>query len=233
METYIPRTFQKRIVIFYRFKYGSVLRNFLKEVFEKAIKNGADASGSSIATEVHHALEKVEKQPITADAIRGYYRKYKNHIPFNVAKNSKDQLARYIGYESYRDFVQKNTRNGNKVSSYLLWFLIVALGVSLSWNFFVTDETCCMIWMEDHWEETACSGKRLERACDTKTLRKMKRVEVCKDAAVKKNYQPVLWYDKSDDVVTFFTYHGLHPVNGKTLKQATRYMVEKYGEECD
>jgi hypothetical protein len=210
-----------------------VQRNLLKDVFDRALKNGAEDKGSAIATEIYNALEKTEKQPITADAIRGYYRKYKNHVPFNVAKNSKDQLSRFLGYENYRDYVLKHKRKGNNVSTYLLWVLILVLGASLSFNFFHTNEQRCMLWEEDHWVESECSGMRLERKLDPKTLEKMRMVEVCKDAVLRKNGQPVVWYDKTANEVTFFTYHGLHPINGKTLKEATRHMVAKYGKDCD
>jgi hypothetical protein len=210
-----------------------VQTELLKDAFEKARKEGADNTGNSIASEIHRTLESTENPPITADAIRGYFRKHSNNDSFNISRTSKDQLARYLGYKNFRDYVKKNRENGSKISRYLLWVLIVALGGSLTWNFFGGDAECCMIWVEDHWEETECSGKSLERACDPNTLEKMKLVEVCKNALVKKDGQQILWYDKTNKKVTFFTYHGLHPINGKTLKEANSDMVEKYGKECD
>lgn len=208
-------------------------RNLLKEVFDKAILNGADDNGNSIAMEIHRMLDETENPAISADAIRGYYRRYKNNESFNIAKNSKDQLARYLGFKNYREYVQKNKRNGNSVLNYLLGVLIVALGISLFWNFFGNEEQRCMIWLEDHYEETECLGRRLERSFNRDLFEKMRMVEVCKDSDIEKNGKPILWYDRTDNEVTFFTYLDFHPVNGKTLKQATRYMVEKYGDDCE
>ncbi len=40
-----------------------------------------------------------------------------------------------------------------------------------------------------------------------------------------------VWYDKSNNEVEFFTSFGKHPENGKTLKEATEYIIETYGGE--
>ena len=40
-----------------------------------------------------------------------------------------------------------------------------------------------------------------------------------------------VWYAKSNRRVEFFTHHGIHPENGKTLREATAYMIEKYAKK--
>lgn len=40
-----------------------------------------------------------------------------------------------------------------------------------------------------------------------------------------------VWYDKSNNAVEFFTSFGRNPENGKTLKEATEYIIETYGGE--
>ncbi|MEC5172962.1 hypothetical protein [Chryseobacterium nepalense] len=40
-----------------------------------------------------------------------------------------------------------------------------------------------------------------------------------------------VWYDKSNNEVEFFTSFGRNPENGKTLKEATEYIIETYGGE--
>jgi len=40
-----------------------------------------------------------------------------------------------------------------------------------------------------------------------------------------------VWYDKSANEVEFFTSFGKHPENGKTLKEATPYIISTYGGE--
>ncbi len=37
-----------------------------------------------------------------------------------------------------------------------------------------------------------------------------------------------VWYDKSNNEVEFFTSFGKHPENGKTLKEATGYIIDTY-----
>ncbi|MFN4364532.1 hypothetical protein [Chryseobacterium hispalense] len=40
-----------------------------------------------------------------------------------------------------------------------------------------------------------------------------------------------VWYNKSNNEVEFFTSFGKHPESGKTLKEATEYIIETYGGE--
>lgn len=40
-----------------------------------------------------------------------------------------------------------------------------------------------------------------------------------------------VWYSKSNNEVEFFTSFGKHPESGKTLKEATEYIIEMYGGE--
>ncbi len=40
-----------------------------------------------------------------------------------------------------------------------------------------------------------------------------------------------VWYNKSNNEVEFFTSLGKHPESGKTLKEATEYIIETYGGE--
>ena len=43
------------------------------------------------------------------------------------------------------------------------------------------------------------------------------------------NQKPLLWYYKTENgEIEYYTAPGLHPVNGKTLKAVTEYIIEKY-----
>ncbi|QNJ97016.1 hypothetical protein ALE3EI_0433 [Constantimarinum furrinae] len=203
-------------------------RELIQAVKMKALKEGAPDSKNGVAEHVSGRTD----ISISSKSITNYLKNFGAGNDITIAFEIRDSLARYLGYRNFRDFQNQGTQ-GSIIKKYLLWFLIIALGVSVSWNFFGTGDECCMLWIEDHWEETDCSGKKLERECEPNTLEKMRLVEVCKNAPFKKDGQQILWYDKTDNVVTFFTYHGLHPVNGKTLKEATEGMVEKYGKVCE
>ena len=92
-----------------------------------------------------------------------------------------------------------------------------------------------MIWVGNHYEKIKCSGGKLEKSLDQETLAEMKQLNgLCKGSTFfLPNDEPVVWYDKYHNKLTFFTKEGIHPTNGRTLKPVTPYIINKYAEECD
>ena len=85
-----------------------------------------------------------------------------------------------------------------------------------------------MVWMEDHYQKTSCSGSDLEQSLNQEILENLKKIEVTETTEFFRNGKVQVWYDKTDGELEFFSYYGIHPVNGKTLKPMTTYMIEKY-----
>lgn len=88
----------------------------------------------------------------------------------------------------------------------------------------------CMYWNEDHYEAVFCD-KKIQgvniialNEDQVQFLRKINR----KDTLTIENAKGKVWYDKNNNIVQFFTYHGLNPENGKTLKPVTDYILNKY-----
>lgn len=50
------------------------------------------------------------------------------------------------------------------------------------------------------------------------------------DTLTVENAYGKVWYDKNDGGVDFFTDYGINPETGKTLKEATEYMIFSYGK---
>ncbi len=86
-----------------------------------------------------------------------------------------------------------------------------------------------MVWNEDHFERTKCSGTGNEELLVTFSLANFKKI-INTDTITSffKNGKVQVWYDKSNKELEFFTAPGIHPVNGKTLKPVTSYIIEKY-----
>lgn len=96
----------------------------------------------------------------------------------------------------------------------------------------VLKEKECMYWDQDHYEKTFCNenldGKKLiAYQEESGNLKKILRP----DTLTVDNALGKFWYLKSNHIVEFFTNHGAHPENGKTLKEATKYMITKYGKQ--
>lgn len=154
-------------------------------------------------------------------------------------------LAKYVGYNSFEEYVksrpktENNPSNSpgdstkkNQTSTILLWTLIGALVISISWNFFGNKKTECMVWKEDHYELTECAGSQMEKPLNAKTMERLKQITVCDTVNFFENGKPIIWYDKNNKVLTYFTSHGIHPENGKTLKPITPTIIGKYVQSC-
>lgn len=88
----------------------------------------------------------------------------------------------------------------------------------------------CMFWNEDHFEASYCADIKNNtdaKPLDEERLRVLKKINII-DTLTIQNAIGKVWYDKSDKQVEFFTYHGLHPTNGKTLKPITAHIINKY-----
>lgn len=90
----------------------------------------------------------------------------------------------------------------------------------------------CMYWNGEIYVEVFC-GEKIEGTEvlglneEAKLLRKITRP----DTLTEENSLGKVWYDKSNNHVEFFTHYGKHPENGKTLKEVTSHILEKYAKK--
>lgn len=90
-----------------------------------------------------------------------------------------------------------------------------------------------MYWDKDRYVATDSSslGPQVEVIpMDKKNFRYLRKI-TRPDTLTVDNAFGKVWYDKSDNNVEFFTSFGKHPENGKTLKDASEYIIETYGGE--
>ena len=95
----------------------------------------------------------------------------------------------------------------------------------------------CMTWNGNTYEEISCSagsyskyGTAIE-PYDQKRFENFRRVDVDITTSFfsEKNQKSLLWYYKNENgEFEYYSAAGLHPVNGKTLKAVTEYIIEKY-----
>ena len=90
----------------------------------------------------------------------------------------------------------------------------------------------CMYWNGEIYVEVFC-GEKIEGTEvlglneEAKLMRKITRP----DTLTEENSLGKVWYDKSNNHVEFFTHYGKHPENGKTLKEVTSHILEKYAKK--
>jgi len=117
------------------------------------------------------------------------------------------------------------------VSLVLLVFVAIAF---IAKNMFFSDEGC-MIWKDDHYEATPCETQIKNFVAipvvhlDKETLALQKKIKPCDTTTFFVNGKPVVWYCKMQNgTVEYFSYPGLHPVTGITLKHITQGIISKY-----
>jgi hypothetical protein len=105
------------------------------------------------------------------------------------------------------------------------------IGLGFFSNVKVDIEKDYMYWRNERYIATDSSdlGPQLEivpmNQYNFKYLKKIMRP----DTLTVDNALGKVWYDKSNNEVEFFTSFGINPENGKTLKEATAYIIDNYG----
>lgn len=103
------------------------------------------------------------------------------------------------------------------------------LGIMSGLNPPATDKSF-MYWDKDRYMATDSNylGPQIEVVpMDARPFKYLKKI-TRPDTLTLDNAAHKVWYDKSDNEVEFFTSFGKHPENGKTLKEATAYIIENY-----
>jgi len=157
-----------------------------------------------------------------------------------------DSLCHYLGYKNYNDFITENPsteievkrKNRKLIIKIVITFLIVIFASALSYvlynsTLFGQNFGKCMVWKENHYERRNCSGEDLEEHLDRIVLKEFRKVEVCDTTRFFKNGKAIIWYDKSNNKMSYFTHTGIHPTNGKTLKPITRTIIKAHVKPCD
>ncbi len=221
------------------FEKEELIQELIELVFEKAQKESKKKPIHGLASYLSTKFLENFQFSIDVNTFTRYYKGYilkngKRQVPTDDVLNA---LCQYLDYTGFKDFEMKSEegivqralrreikalkKRMERITFIGLIGAVFLLGVL---GFFVSKyyKKNCMVWMGDHYAKIRCSGLENERKLDEVVLLKMQKIEnpqQCKHD---------LWYDKSDNKVSFFTYFGEHPTNGKTLKQVTEHICEKY-----
>ncbi len=212
----------------------------LIDAFEKVGKDTGNETDNGRASHLEEIIIEEYKTPITARSLVRYLKK-ENNPKLDI----RNALAQYLGFHNYEDYVSKNSDSVDKpqkkveiksrkdIKTKFLWgvFAILIAG-NLTYIGFKREEEC-MLWVENHYEKCECTGKALEFELNEMELEKFRKVDVCDTTTFIKKYDPVIWYDKYNGKIEFFTYYGRNPMNGRTLKPITQTIIDGHVRPCD
>ncbi|EDM44946.1 hypothetical protein SCB49_02459 [unidentified eubacterium SCB49] len=200
----------------------------LEDAFQKARKEGASNTALGLATHIYNELENKCSLPTTADSIRGYYRKLEKNESFNISKTAKDHLSIYLGFEDYKSYLDK--RNTKSVSAKWYQWALLALIIIVAFFVYNTTRKKCMIWDKDHFVKIHCEEVDA-KPIDQSLFANFKKIEAnCTEGFfINEDGSVNVWYYKrGENDLELFTSPGVHPVNGKTLNEITKYMIKKH-----
>lgn len=206
--------------------------------FEKAKNTVHTDVVSQLSTHISDVLLSDYKYLVNERTLRNYYNEAIDckDGDIRISRQNELHLSKYLGYEHYGDFLLKNglTKQKNKRANHTLSISVFIVVILLGYSIFSNKKENCMVWTNnDHYEKMNCNDNKEDianKALDLKTLEHLKRVNPeCDYPFFKIDGSTNLWYEKDmNGTLEYFTYHGLHPVTGKTLKPITEYMVKKY-----
>ena len=135
----------------------------------------------------------------------------------------------------HKEIQDVDNKKRKKVNEKLFLFIILGiLSILLSYNLFIGISNKCMIWKENHFVKTECSGIDLEIPFDETLLKNFKKINVCDTTTFFKDGKPVVFYMKYRNKMEFFTWYGEHPVyKGKFLDPITQHMITEHVKSCD
>ncbi|MGO4921385.1 hypothetical protein [Maribacter spongiicola] len=216
---------------------GAIIKEIVEKVFDKAKNECPKHSRYALSNHI------AESTSISAKTIERLYDKYleKRGSIGDQNEHTINDLCKYLGFNSYADYVKQNRKgkisvnvnNGEKkknlkVLAAVSLVLIIGLILGLTEK---NKKTLCMVWKVDRYEKVDCEVSYEESIVPLdevilENFRKVK-VDLTTEFFDEMTRKPLIWYYKSGNKIEYFTAPGLHPVNGKTLKAITEYMVTK------
>ena len=211
---------------------------FLQDVFAKAREESGEDSLRKWAEYVAEYLLEEVKYPLSVKTLERYYN---GETKPNMEKRNK--LALFLGYSGYKDYMAQNQESqpeedldttakvdvkNPKKRLLLLIGLISILLLGAGYLGYSSGREDCMIWREDHFEATPCEGKEGETKKIPYLLENFRQIKVSDTTTFFKNGKANVWYDKHENDLYFFSAPGVNPETGKTVKEITDYMINKY-----
>ncbi|WP_158974420.1 hypothetical protein [Cellulophaga sp. L1A9] len=116
----------------------------------------------------------------------------------------------------------------NQGSNKIIMLISVLVIGALTYFGFVKEEQNCMVWQENHYIKSACTGAPLEEPYQELLLQNFRKIEDLHEVKSRREQHQELWYVKKGGEVEFFTYYNVHPIYHKGLHEVTDYMYKTY-----
>ncbi|WP_282165057.1 hypothetical protein [Cellulophaga baltica] len=165
------------------------------------------------------------------------YLGYKNYAEFVTAHPSELEVPKVIeepvimkDSEPEISDSGRSTSVGffNQGSSKIVSLLSVVVISALTYFGFVKEEQNCMVWQEDHYEKSACTGVANEEPYQELVFLNFRKINDLQEVKSRREKHQELWYVKKGGEVEFFSYYHAHPIYHKGLHKVTDYMYKTH-----
>lgn len=237
-----------------------IIEAFKKAEKERKEKGDNKPSTIHMAEDLSEFVKSVENFSLGERSYRDYLRGAEvllddiEDININQLK-VVNGLCKYLGYESYIDFkdknstlienkktVEKKAKNSSlsrlsvfvKKNKVVLVLIIVALTLLTVTIINKINEQRWMVWDRDHYIEVKFDTKKYDlgqlKLYNEDRIEFFRKVLLnCDSTFFNEKGNPIIWYGKNNiGELELFTSEGLHPETGKTLKPISQYMINKY-----
>ncbi len=210
----------------------------LLNAFEKAESDIQSSKPTHLAQHLSDYILEQSGEPYGEKSLRTHYAAAKKGDAIDLKKFVANALSVYLGYESFEDFVKAQPSEPIKKKSFFKhykWPLSGVLFILLvAWGYHQLTKERWMVWQEDHYVEVSFDEKLLQegklKLYSEERIVNFKQMHPECDTPFKYNYGSIrIWYGKNaEGELQYFSTPGLHPETGKTLKELTKYMFDKY-----
>ncbi len=236
-------------------------KNLILEAFKKAttylVENGIQSpSKSGVAEVLSDYIEQECNFQFGERRLRDYYNEALKDEAIEIKQQAvRDGLAKYLGYEDFRDLLIRTTESKkdlqtenfaeipqNGKAHFVAQFLrrnrttvLIIIGCLIAFIILnAVNKEKWMVWEGNKFVEAEFDSHKLENGqillFNESQVDRFKKVQPnCDTQFFSAEGHVMLWYGKNQKGdLEYFTYLGKHPETGKTLKPITRYMIKKY-----
>ncbi|NRD24084.1 hypothetical protein HNV10_12560 [Winogradskyella litoriviva] len=219
-------------------------KKLLNDAFEKA---AIEINTFHVSPRSQHLSDFIindTKEPYGERILREKFKALQSGTSTNIRlkKHAEEALSHYLDYKDYNEFVAKNKDYKIKEDKSLKLFLrknritimvsiLLIIGL-LVYNSATTQRW--MIWNENHYIEVNFDTEKYDlhqlKVYKEERINNFKKINpTCSYSFFNEDGSVRIWYGKNNNKkIEYFTALGLHPETGKTLKQITKYIIDKY-----
>lgn len=219
-------------------------KKLLLESFEKAEEKLGTDRITHLSQELSDFIVESSNQPYGEKTLRVSFNKVKNNPEekLHLKQFAADGLSQYLGYENFSEYVKSNSEptliSQNKPSKLKRLNKIIIISTIIIVVSIISHQSFTkqrwMVWNNNHYVEINFDAEKYNlneiKLYNEDRITNFRKINPdCSYEFFNSDGSVNVWYGKNNNKdYEFFTSLGKHPETGKTLKEITTYIRDKY-----